>query len=410
MAANLLDILKGYITPDVISQAGNVLGESENATSKAISASVPALLSGLINKSGDSQIMGSVMGLVNDSSLHSGDLLSNLSGMLSGTGSGGLDLGSKLIQLIFGSKQTGVSNVIAEASGIKSSSAGSILSMAGTLLLGYLGKTGTTQSDLTGMLTSQKNSILAAAPAGLSSLLGFGSAIKNDVRQSVDEVKSGGNRWLVPLLVVAAALLGIYFLSKNCNKKPETTTVTNAADTLMNNAGKSIDTIGAKVSEAATETANALGNFFKFKLPNGVELNAPEFGIENKLNTWLMDKTKVVDKTTWFNFDRLLFDTGKATLLPGSQEQLKNIAEILKAYPSVEIKIGGYTDNVGNPADNMKLSGERAKSVMNELVAMGINAKRISAEGYGEQYPVASNDTEEGRAQNRRIAVRVTKK
>jgi K(+)-stimulated pyrophosphate-energized sodium pump len=65
---------------------------------------------------------------------------------------------------------------------------------------------------------------------------------------------------------------------------------------------------------------------------------------------------------------------------------------------------------VGDPAANLKLSGDRAKSVMNEIVKMGIATERLEAEGYGEQFPVASNDTEEGKASNRRIAVRVTKK
>jgi hypothetical protein len=60
---------------------------------------------------------------------------------------------------------------------------------------------------------------------------------------------------------------------------------------------------------AVNETQNALGIFFRFKLPNGIELNVPEFGIENRLNTWLTDKTKV--RQNKFNFDRLLFDTGK---------------------------------------------------------------------------------------------------
>ena len=83
---------------------------------------------------------------------------------------------------------------------------------------------------------------------------------------------------------------------------------------------------------------------------------------------------------------------------------------MLKAYPTVAIKVGGYTDNTGNAQTNTKLSADRANMVMNALVDLGINKSRLEAEGYGPQHPVASNDTEAGRAQNRRIAVRVTKK
>lgn len=155
---------------------------------------------------------------------------------------------------------------------------------------------------------------------------------------------------------------------------------------------------------------SSLGDFFKTKLPNGVELNIPQFGIENKLLAFIQDSSKPVDSTTWFNFDRLLFDTGKATLQPSSEEQLNNIAEILKAYPNVHVKIGGYTDNTGDPAANKTLSEARAKTVMDALVSKGIDASRLASEGYGDQYPVGDNSTEEGRAQNRRIALRVTQK
>ena len=132
-------------------------------------------------------------------------------------------------------------------------------------------------------------------------------------------------------------------------------------------------------------------------------------GIEANLLDFVKSD-KVVDKETWFDFDRLTFETGKATLKPESQEQLKNIAEILKAYPAVNIKLGGYTDNTGNANSNLKLSGDRAVSVKGELAKLGIDDSRLEAEGYGQEHPVAPNDTEEGMAQNRRISVRVTKK
>ncbi len=166
--------------------------------------------------------------------------------------------------------------------------------------------------------------------------------------------------------------------------------------------------------KAASDTTRAmmdrLGKFMPVKLPNGVELNVPEFGVERKLIAFIEDKNKPVDKTTWFSFDRLDFETGSATLKPASAEQLKNIAEIMKAYPKVTLKIGGYTDNVGNADANLKLSQKRAENTMQEIVKLGVDAKRLEAEGYGEKYPVADNSTEEGRAKNRRIDLRVTGK
>ena len=153
----------------------------------------------------------------------------------------------------------------------------------------------------------------------------------------------------------------------------------------------------------------ALGAFTGLKLPDGVELNIPKLGVENKLIDWI-ESSNPVDTTTWFDFDRLLFATGSATLEPASQEQLNNVAAILKAYPKVKIKLGGYTDNTGDPAANLKLSDDRAKSVEAELVKLGIDPARMQAEGYGQDHPVADNKTEEGRQLNRRISLRVTEK
>ena len=82
----------------------------------------------------------------------------------------------------------------------------------------------------------------------------------------------------------------------------------------------------------------------------------------------------------------------------------------LPAFPSVQIKIGGYTDNTGNEASNLKLSGQRAASVKAKLIKMGAENGRIESEGYGQEHPVASNDSEKGRSLNRRIAVSVRKK
>jgi K(+)-stimulated pyrophosphate-energized sodium pump len=117
-----------------------------------------------------------------------------------------------------------------------------------------------------------------------------------------------------------------------------------------------------------------------------------------------------VEPATWFDFDRLLFNTDSATLRPESQEQLGNIAAILKAYPNVHIKIGGYTDNSGDAQNNLNLSKDRANGVMAELIALGISPDRLEAQGYGEQFPVADNSTAEGRARNRRVSMRVTQK
>ena len=244
--------------------------------------------------------------------------------------------------------------------------------------------------SLGSLLKAELPSLQRFLPAGLSGILSsFGSA----PAAIADETESG-MKWLVPALL-GLALLGGLFWFLNQSKEP------------VKEAAKVIET---KTEDTAKSMWAALGEFFKRKLPNGVELDIPKMGVENKLIDFIEDASKPVDKTTWFDFDRLLFDTGKATLQPASQAQLADIANIFKAYPKVKAKVGGYTDNVGDKAMNQKLSEERATNVRAELVKLGVEADRLTAEGYGEEHPIADNTAEEGRQKNRRISMRLTEK
>ena len=107
----------------------------------------------------------------------------------------------------------------------------------------------------------------------------------------------------------------------------------------------------------------------------------------------------------------VLFETGKAELLPESKKELNKLADILYDYPNMEIEIRGHTDNVGEDAANLALSDARAHSVMEYLISKEKSAKkRISAKGYGETIPIAGNDSDEGRSLNRRVEFHVTKR
>ena len=146
-----------------------------------------------------------------------------------------------------------------------------------------------------------------------------------------------------------------------------------------------------------------LGSLFDVKLPDGTSLNIPKNGVENKL----LSAMKGDNSDSWLNLDRINFKTGSANLSDESEEQIKNIASILKAYPNLKLKIGGYTDSTGSDTVNKSVSAKRAKAVSLSLKNHGIDGSRLQAEGYGELHPVASNDTPEGRAQNRRIALKI---
>jgi outer membrane protein OmpA-like peptidoglycan-associated protein len=104
----------------------------------------------------------------------------------------------------------------------------------------------------------------------------------------------------------------------------------------------------------------------------------------------------------------VLFDSGHYTLKPGAREKLAKVAGILIAYPGLNIEIDGYTDNVGGDEMNQKLSENRADSVRSYLVEQGVATNSVSAKGYGNTLPVASNDTSSGRQENRRVELVVS--
>jgi len=104
----------------------------------------------------------------------------------------------------------------------------------------------------------------------------------------------------------------------------------------------------------------------------------------------------------------VLFDTGRYSLKPGAREKLAKVAGILLAYPSLNIEVGGYTDNVGGDDMNQRLSENRAGSVRDYLVQQGVGSNSVSARGFGNTLPVASNDNSAGRQENRRVELVVS--
>ncbi len=403
---NLIDSLMGMVDGNTLGALAGNLGEPQGAVEKALKTGAAAMLGSIGQRAGDTGFLSSVLGLLNNPAL-SPNLLNNVGSLLGGGGGSALSgIGSQFLGLLFGSQQSGVMDMIGRAAGLKSSSTSSLMGMAAPLVMAFLGSKvkseGLGAAGLGKLLAGEMSSLQGLLPSGMSSLLS--SAMPSVSSMAAPPAPAPSRGWLLPLLLVAAGAFGLlWFLNQGASD------IKHAA----HDAAATVGHTASKAGDAATGAMNsawaALGEFFKRKLPNGMELNIPRLGVENKLVDFI-ESSSPVDKTTWFDFDRLLFDTGKATLQAESQEQLKNVAEILKAFPNVGIKIGGYTDNTGNAAANMALSDARAKAVVAELTGLGVEGSRLEAEGYGDQHPVASNDTEEGRQQNRRVSMRVTKK
>jgi OmpA-OmpF porin, OOP family len=427
--ATLLDSLTSLATP-AVGLIAQRLGESNATVSRGLQASVASVLGGLATKTTDVKTAHRLFDLIT-SRENSTNVANDVTKLVdSASPSTTSNLGASLLSTLFAGRVGSVGELISRSAGFKNPSSGaSLLGIAAPLVLGVLGKrvrdTGMNLGGLTSMLAGERDSVLAAAPAGLKTLMDTGAAARASYKvpvggpsererspaRPVAVTPTHSNRWLWPLLGVAALLL--IWLAVSRGRRPTVT----ALDTAVSTGNVALDTAAPPTSPAlasaggvASDAARELGAFGKKLLPGGVELNIPERGIESNLIAFIEDKSRPVNDTTWFNFDRLNFAIGSATILPESEEQLNNIASVLTAYRNVNVKIGGYTDATGDPSSNRRLSQQRADAVRQTLIGKGIDAHRMKAEGYGSQHAVGDNATNEGRAKNRRIALRVTKK
>jgi outer membrane protein OmpA-like peptidoglycan-associated protein len=402
MSFNILDAVKGYLTPDLIGSAASFLGESDSSVSKALTGLVPAALAGITQKAESAGGADAVLGLAKKA-FDSGILGNIASNFVSG--GGGIPEGAPaLLQGILGHNVGGIGNAIAQFAGIKGSSAASLLGSILPLALGLLGKhssdNGLSGSGLLSLLGSQKSSILSALPAGLnlSGILGGATESRPKVvaHDHHDEPKKSGS-WLMPLLLAVAAVALLLYLMKGCGAPKEEI--------------KEVEPVVAPDTTKVVETAPAV-SMEKITLPDGTQIDARQGGFEHGLVNCLNDAACVAGKDKWFDFDDINFDLGSAVITEPSMRQVKNLVSVLKAYPKAKIKIGGYTDKTGDEAVNKKLSGDRAAAVLAALKANGASdTQLLGAEGYGSEFAkIAKEASEEERRPDRRISVSLREK
>jgi outer membrane protein OmpA-like peptidoglycan-associated protein len=143
---------------------------------------------------------------------------------------------------------------------------------------------------------------------------------------------------------------------------------------------------------------------------NAAQADADKAAMRTKLSEQLNSILQTRDSARGLivSMSDVLFDTGRYSLKPGAREKLAKVAGILLAYPGLNIEVGGYTDNVGGDQMNQALSENRADSVRDYLVQEGVATNSVSAKGFGNTLPVASNDNSAGRQQNRRVELLVS--
>jgi serine/threonine protein kinase len=238
--------------------------------------------------------------------------------------------------------------------------------------------------------------------------------------QFVQYVKPQGNRvtnknnnslWIA-FGAVAFVLGGGFFLAMiinlNNSRQSDTAKVANTNKTSSNSTTPKLNT-------NANVAATAERNLGEISLPNGTKLQAYPGGIEDQLIKFIQSNeykngTSESMKAKWFSLDDLSFRFGTLELTPESNRQLNNLVAILKCFPDVKIKIGGFTDKKGDDAANLKLSDGRAKAVKSALEKAGVGTQVPQAEGYGESSAtVPETATDEERKADRKTAVRLIK-
>lgn len=452
MSLNLLDMLKDQVTGQLANQAASFLGEDESAVTKALGGIFPSVLGSVISNAGDKSSASGIMDMIGGLDMNMLGNIGNIFGGGASSVNGLLNSGGGMLSSLLGDKMGGIVEMISKVSGLGSGSTGSLMKMATPFLMGLIGKqiSGKGVGGLMDLLMGQKEHVAKALPSGMGSLLGLGFAdgMMNDLKDNATKTvgnaaafgagaakqaagvashaasattKAAGQaastgmgwlKWALPLLLLGAA--AIWFFTKGGSDK-----VSGAMGDAMEATKDAAGSAAGAVSDAATKA----GDMTKDAANSVADAAGAAWNKVDATAKAAMDKisfaagsagAQMKDYITGgfkgdsnFTFQNLNFASGSAEL--GSATEVDNLAAILKAYPEVNVTINGYTDNTGDAAKNRALSEARAASVMGRLVAQGVDISRIKAMGHGDANPVASNDTAEGRAQNRRIEISINK-
>jgi OmpA-OmpF porin, OOP family len=201
-----------------------------------------------------------------------------------------------------------------------------------------------------------------------------------------------------------------YWLKEGARKVGPVQLARNYVDLMTRRGGKKLyDDVDASGGTAVAQMPAAGKNIYlQITINNSGEVYdlyvIEEAAMEQKVEFTAMELARALNDKGSVALHNILFDTGKATLKPESAAALAPVGELLKGDATLALEIQGHTDNVGQPAANLKLSQDRAAAVKAYLVqTFGIPAGRLTTSGFGDSKPIASNTAEDGRAKNRRV-------
>ena len=393
--ASMFDNISDLLTPAMLTRLAGQTGESESSVVKGLGAVIPTIAACTAARADDRGFTGQLADLSTRTAANP-DALTSAAGLTSASSAETTAIGNWLSSL-FGPNLSGVIDSIARYAGIRGSSATTLLTMGAPLVLTYLGRRmrrdNLSPSDLAAQLRADRPQLEAALPTTLDLPSGLRAPFKPvpaAVEATVPPVaayvvpESERTNWSVPLLLLLGAL-GIGGL-------------------VWWSARQQQEQTRAAVEEGVSKAVGTAGTMNEAVTPGNANLRFPKGSVEDRLSAYLGSASR---GSSAFEYDRIGFDTGSASLTPQSNEQLRNVAAILQEYPSANVKIAGHTDSQGNETANMALSRARAESVAKTLTEAGVAPERVHVEGFGSQKPIADNATEAGRSENRRVMVEV---
>ena len=404
MAASLVDTIAQSLSSGLISKLSTTTGESTSNLQTGLSAAIRAMTASAAMRANDAEAMNQIHAMAIDpaNDLSAPDRAEGLISRVI-TGSTQASSSDFIQSLLLGNRFSNMADALAGYAGVSKATARSLFGIATSLVLSYLGRMVRADhldpSALASRLAAERDSIVSGLPPALSKFYPAAGVTEKEgaaampsrapvaaARAAAAAKQRSAWSWALPAALAALAVWAIASIFGH-SRAP------------------------VPQSSRGMPMPGAIGTsgFVRTELPNGVRLQFSPSGTEARLLMFIQTSGPVTTEN-WFEFDRLNFEPDSAVVSSDSKDQLSNIAAIMKAYPAASVKIGGYTDNTGDPAANQQLSQQRAEAVKDQLEEMGVDGSRITAEGYGEQHPVASNDTAEGRMQNRRVAIRVTSK
>jgi len=389
--------IKSYYTPERVSKISKHLDEFTSGITKTSDIVVNTIMDALISKSDKHEILDKTFELTKKLDKKSEKIMFTIFNCYVDSQEN-REIANEFLSTLFGTNLDIVSKKISDKTFIRKESTSFILGISALLILAYLSEN-----------RMDRGTIIEFRDANLKELANNTEA-NNEQNIEIEKIESSeeskGKSYLKPILIFVAILgifgIGYYFMMQSNTKKGEITAATE--EPVITDTETQPQVISSK-------DKTKLGEYLDFTLPNDAILHIPTDGLENGLLKMILDNSTSLDHSNfWLIFDGINFDNRETEFKIDSETQIKNLAEILNSFPKVKIKIASYTDNLGDATSNKNLSTQRSNAVLKALVKLGVQQNRISAEGFGQEFPIATNDTEEGRADNRRISLKLIEK